>query len=99
MPFCAYGLNFGDVVKALPKAPDLKHEIIEVIAKSGHHMVRVCFMVARDQQQEHLEQIESFQVWVAKMAFKPSFFHKRIKNLYAVKHAMFVAPLGGYVDQ
>jgi len=43
VPFHAYGLNFGDVVRATSDAPDLKPEVREVIRRSGHNTLRVFF--------------------------------------------------------
>jgi hypothetical protein len=42
-PFHAYDLNFGDVVRAVSDAPDLKPEIREVVRRSGHQTLRVFF--------------------------------------------------------
>jgi len=43
VPFFAYGLNFADVVRAIPDAPNLKPEIREVVERSGHKTLRVFF--------------------------------------------------------
>jgi hypothetical protein len=43
VPFLAYGLNFADVVRATPDAPDLKPEVREVVERSGHRTLRVFF--------------------------------------------------------
>ena len=43
VPFYAYGLNYGDVVRATEEAPDLKPEIREVARPSGHQTIRVFF--------------------------------------------------------
>lgn len=64
IPFCAYGLNFGDVVKAIQQSPDLKPEIMEVVSKSGNQTLRVHFIVDRDQQQTHIDNIDACQAWV-----------------------------------
>jgi Domain of unknown function (DUF4265) len=36
VPYCAYGLNCGDVVRATTDNPELKPEVREVINKSGN---------------------------------------------------------------
>ena len=43
VPFHAYGLNFGDVVRATADSPDLKPEIRAVVRRSGHRTLRVVF--------------------------------------------------------
>lgn len=43
VPFCAYGLNFGDVVRATSDAGRLMPEIREVVRFSGHRTMRVFF--------------------------------------------------------
>ena len=43
VPFYAYGLNYGDVVRATEDAPNLKPEIREVARPSGHQTIRVFF--------------------------------------------------------
>ena len=43
MPFCAYGLNCGDVVLATPDAPDLKPEVRSVLRRSGNRTLRMSF--------------------------------------------------------
>ena len=43
VPFHAYDLNFGDVVKATADDPELKPEIREVVRRSGHATLRVFF--------------------------------------------------------
>jgi hypothetical protein len=42
-PFHAYGLNFGDVVKATADSPDLKPEIRKVVKRSGNQTLRIFF--------------------------------------------------------
>jgi uncharacterized protein DUF4265 len=43
VPFCAYGLNYLDVVRATADGPDLKPEIQEVVRRSGHRTLRIMF--------------------------------------------------------
>lgn len=43
IPFLAYDLNFADVVRATPDAPDLKPEVREVVERIGHRTFRVFF--------------------------------------------------------
>lgn len=42
-PFYAYGLNWGDVVRAYSEDTDLKPEVREVVNTSGHRTLRVFF--------------------------------------------------------
>ncbi len=59
VPFCAYGLNFGDVVLATADQPDLKPEVRRVVAASGHRTLRIFFSegVERAQQVAQLDQL------------------------------------------
>jgi hypothetical protein len=41
-PFYAYGINWGDIVRADNNDPTLKPEVREVVAPSGNKTVRVC---------------------------------------------------------
>ena len=41
--FHSYGLNFGDVVRALEPAPDKKPVVLELVRPSGHRTLRVLF--------------------------------------------------------
>jgi hypothetical protein len=91
VPFCAYGLNFGDVVKAIQQSPDLKPEIIEVVRKSGNQTLRVHFMVDRDQQQTHINNIEARQAWVERanakfMSFGTFSTYIQPKQVYGPHH-------------
>jgi len=66
IPFCAYGLNFGDVVRATADAPDQKPEIRALVRQSGNRTVRIRFEVAvgdRDGQLPHLERLAAMQAW------------------------------------
>ncbi len=59
VPFCAYGLNCGDVVRATSDAPDMKPEVREIVRRSGNGTLRVHFNVNEEQQSPFLESIES----------------------------------------
>lgn len=41
VPFYAYGLNFGDVVRAVEPSPDKKPVALELVMASGHQTLRV----------------------------------------------------------
>jgi hypothetical protein len=43
VPFHAYDLNFGDIVRATADGPELKPEIREVVKRSGNRTLRVFF--------------------------------------------------------
>jgi hypothetical protein len=67
VPFCAHGLNCGDVVRATPDAPDLKPEIREVVRRSGNRTLRIFFTAEEpdpEGQDHHLAAIESMDAWV-----------------------------------
>jgi hypothetical protein len=67
VPFCAYGLNCRDVVRATPDAPDLKPEIREVVRRSGNRTLRAHFTADEpdlDAQTPHLEAIAAMDAWV-----------------------------------
>lgn len=61
MPFCAYGLNCGDVVLATPDAPDLKPEVRSVLRRSGNQTLRVsfCDQLSKEEQQSVIAALES----------------------------------------
>jgi len=63
VPFFAYGLNYGDVVRANSTDPELKPEIQELVEQGGHRTLRVIFdkSVDREKQVELLEQLERFK--------------------------------------
>ncbi len=42
-PFYAYGLNFLDIVHAVPTAPDQKPSVLRVVKPSGHKTIWVTF--------------------------------------------------------
>lgn len=67
VPFCAYGLNCGDVVLATADSPDLKPEIRSVARRSGQKTLRVFFggdLSGKDKQKPYIEEIESMDAWV-----------------------------------
>ena len=43
VPFCAYDLNFGDVVLATADSEERKPEIRAVVERSGHQTLRINF--------------------------------------------------------
>lgn len=43
VPFCAYGINYGDTVRAVPVAPEQKPHVVRVVQRSGHRTLRVSF--------------------------------------------------------
>lgn len=43
LPFHAYDLNWGDIVQAVPNAPDEEPRVRRVIIRSGHQTLRVFF--------------------------------------------------------
>jgi len=42
-PFYAYGLNWGDIVRAYSDDPELKPEVREVVKRSGNKTLRIYF--------------------------------------------------------
>jgi Domain of unknown function (DUF4265) len=56
VPMYAYGLNYGDIVEAIPGAPDLKPSVIRVTEPSGHRTLRVFFGagISREASQDYL---------------------------------------------
>lgn len=65
VPFYAYGLNFYDVVRAVPDEPDTVPEICEVVEPSGHKTLRILFQdkVSRASQVEMLNMLEKFKAY------------------------------------
>ncbi len=61
VPFCAYGLNYGDTVRAVSSAPELKPAVLSVIQRSGHQTLRFsfCDRLSRDQQAPTIAAIEA----------------------------------------
>lgn len=64
IPFCAYGLNFGDVVRATADASDLKPEVRALVHPSGNRTLRLGFDVDSERQAGLIEAIESMGAWV-----------------------------------
>jgi hypothetical protein len=64
VPFCAYGLNCGDVVRATADAPELKPEVREVVRRSGNQTIRANFKLANELQGQHIEAIKQLGAWV-----------------------------------
>jgi hypothetical protein len=67
VPFCAYGLNCGDVVRAIADADDLKPELREVVRRSGNQTLRASFAGSErstDRQDTYIKAIEALGAWV-----------------------------------
>jgi hypothetical protein len=67
VPFCAYGLNCGDVVLATADTPDLKPEIRRVVRSSGNRTIRAFFNEDppdKGMQKPYIEYIEGMEAWV-----------------------------------
>ena len=60
IPFCAYGLNCGDVVLATPDAPDQEPEVRSVLRRSGNQTLRMsfCDQLSKEEQQSVLSAFE-----------------------------------------
>ena len=43
VPLYAYGLNFGDIVRAIEPDPDKKPVVLELVRAGGHRTLRVSF--------------------------------------------------------
>ncbi len=69
VPFYAYGVNFHDIVRAIPNTPDSQPEVIEVVKYSGHRTLRVFFKkhISRDQQEEYLSTLASLTISYERM--------------------------------
>lgn len=65
VPYCAYGLNCGDIVRATPDGPDLKPEVRAVVGRSGNRTLRMSFgdELSTGQQQPMLDALNSMGVW------------------------------------
>ncbi len=59
-PFYAYGINWGDVVRAHSDDPELKPEVREVVAPSGNRTLRVFFnrTLTQEEQDSVLSSLE-----------------------------------------
>jgi hypothetical protein len=51
-PFHAYGLNWGDIVRAHSDDPELKPEVREVVAASGNKTLRIFFDKGLSQEEQ-----------------------------------------------
>lgn len=60
-PFHAYGLNWGDIVRATSDDPTLKPEVREVVTPSGNKTLRVVFIdaVTQDEQDAVLSSLQN----------------------------------------
>ncbi|WP_430907224.1 DUF4265 domain-containing protein [Maribacter sp. 2-571] len=60
VPFYAYGLNFHDVVKAIPESDELIPEVRELVELSGHRTFRVFFekSINRKKQEDVLNSMQ-----------------------------------------
>lgn len=65
VPFCAYGINFRDVVRATADGPGLKPEVREIVERSGHRTLRVFFddSYPEDSRVGLLKQLNSHQAF------------------------------------
>ncbi|CAA9376832.1 MAG: hypothetical protein AVDCRST_MAG74-42 [uncultured Pyrinomonadaceae bacterium] len=63
-PFYAYGLNWGDVVRAESAESNLKPEVLEVVKPSGNKTLRIYFAEKADEnsQTEYLKTLKQFKV-------------------------------------
>lgn len=63
-PFYAYGLNFLDIVRAVPSAPDRKPSVLQVVRRSGHRTIWVTF-VDNSSPDERAERLTILNGWRA----------------------------------
>lgn len=65
VPFCAYGLNWGDVVHAVAQAPELKPSARSVVSQSGYRTLRVIFSEPYDKEAQVLKLawVEALGAW------------------------------------
>jgi hypothetical protein len=61
VPFCAYGLNYGDVMRAVAASPELKPEVQSVVNRGGNQTLRVFFKVPREEQGPFIAAIEAMR--------------------------------------
>ncbi len=61
VPFCAYDLNYGDVVRAIAASPELKPEVQSVVKRGGHQTLRIIFKVSKEDQGHFIEAIEAMR--------------------------------------
>ncbi len=64
VPFYAYGLNFHDIVRAIPDSDEHIPEVRELVELSGHRTFRVFFQkhISRDKQEEILDSLKGLTV-------------------------------------
>ena len=62
VPFYAYGLNFQDIVQAIPLLDGLKPQVTTLIKPSGHRTFRVFFRkhINREEQEDMLDSLRTF---------------------------------------
>ena len=60
MPWYAYRLDFGDVVRAVADDPERAPRIVEAVSRSGHRTIRIFFaeQIQRREQQEVLAELD-----------------------------------------
>ena len=61
-PFYAYGLNFCDVVRAVPPNPDQKPSVLSIVRPSGHRTIWITFTDERSSQ-ERERLLEELNEW------------------------------------
>jgi hypothetical protein len=61
VPFCAYGLNFGDVVLAVSEDESKKPQVRSVVRRSGHNTLRIsfCDKLSEEEQKTIIAQLET----------------------------------------
>lgn len=66
VPFCAYGLNWGDVVHAVAETPERKPNVRSVVSWSGCRTLRVIFFEPYDKDAQGLELAwaETLSAWL-----------------------------------
>jgi hypothetical protein len=85
-PFYAYGLNYGDVVRAVPRAPDQKPSVLEIVRRSGHRTIWVTF-TDEASAQARSQRLAELNRWQA--------FHENANGTY---FALDVEPDGSFND-
>jgi Domain of unknown function (DUF4265) len=60
VPWYAYRLNFGDVVRAVADDPERVPRIVEAVSRSGHHTIRIFFSeeIRQREQEEILAKLD-----------------------------------------
>ena len=63
VPWYAYRLNFGDVVRAVDDDPDRAPRIVEAVTRSGHRTIRIFFAeeTRRPEQEEILAELDGLR--------------------------------------